>query len=99
MKSRQIILAALIGFVLGALSGWYLATLRAQVAILSGPYSDNYGPAHSAITEAKAKLQTGDTNVFEQLSAAELQIEHAQRWTKRFLGEQVGPTNVNQPFR
>ena len=60
---------------------------QARVAVLSGPYSDNYGPALSAIADAKAKLQAGDTNVMEQLHTADVQIRAAQDWSRRFLGQ------------
>jgi hypothetical protein len=36
-----------------------------------GPYSDNYGPALSAIEDSKAKLRAGDTDIKEQLQTAE----------------------------
>jgi hypothetical protein len=84
MKSSLGIFAAL---VIGALVGWYLGRLQTRAAILSGPYSDNYGPALAAISEAKSKLQSGDTNLFEHLSAAEFQIKEAQEWSQRFLGQ------------
>jgi hypothetical protein len=77
----------LVGVVIGAAGGWFVARQQARVAVLSGPYSDNYGPALSAIADAKAKLHAGDTNVMEQLKTADTQIRAAQDWSRRFLGQ------------
>lgn len=57
---------------------------------LNGAY--NYGPALSAITKAKAKLQGGDTNVMEQLQVAETQIRAAQIWSRGFIGHTYDDT-------
>lgn len=86
MKPIAIIIALVVGLAVGFWAGSYLAGQRARGAILSGPYSDNYGPALSAIADAKAKLHAGDTNVMEQLQTAETQITAAQEWSRRFLG-------------
>jgi hypothetical protein len=86
-SNRRTFAGLVIGVAIGAVGGWFVASLRARVAMLSGPYSDNYGPALAAIAEAKAKLQAGDTNVAEQLKAAEAEIRAAQDWSRRFLGE------------
>lgn len=75
----------LVGLAIGAAGGWFVARQQARVAVLSGPYSDNYGPALSAIAEAKTKLQAGDTNVMEQFQRADAQIRAAQDWSRRFL--------------
>ncbi len=83
----------------GGLIGYLIAREQARVAVLSGPYSDNYEPALLAIGEAKAKLQAGDTNVFKNLNEAEIQIMQAQRWTRRFLGQPDSATNRSQPIR
>jgi len=78
----------LVGVAIGAAGGWFIASQQARVAVLSGPYSDNFGPALSAIADAKAKLRVGDTNVWEQLQAADAQIRAAQSWSQRFLGQE-----------
>lgn len=82
MKSARTIVALLIGLVLGT----FVAGHWARVAVLSGPYSDNYGPARTEIAHAVAKLKAGDTNVIEHLTAADAEIERAQQWSRRFLG-------------
>jgi hypothetical protein len=87
MKPVAIFIPLVIGLAVGFSAGWFLAGQRACVAVRSGPYSDNYGPALSAIADAKAKLHAGDTNVMEQLQAAEAQITAAQEWSRRFLGQ------------
>jgi hypothetical protein len=98
MKLAQILLGCSLGFVLGAWGGYRFAALRAETALIAGPASDNYPPALAAISEAKAKLASGDTNVIEQLQAAQNQIEKAQEWTRRFLGQPEGGANGSQPF-
>jgi hypothetical protein len=95
MKLGQIILGVLIG----AVGGWLVAREQSRVALIGGPYSDNYQPALAAIAEAKSKIQSGDTNVVENLNVAQVQIEQAQQWTRRFLGQQDGAPNGNQPSR
>jgi len=95
MKKGTLILAAAIG----ALVGWFFSRHLAHMAVVSGPYSDNYGPALSAIGDAKAKLQSGDTNVLPELSKAEDQIRQAQQWSRKFLGEPEGAANRSQPVR
>jgi hypothetical protein len=87
MKPVPITVTFLLGLVLGWFAGSFNAKQGARVAVLSGPYSDNYGPALSAIADAKAKLQAGDTNVMEQLQTADAQIRAAQDWSRRFLGQ------------
>jgi hypothetical protein len=87
MKPIAIIIALVAGLAVGFWAGSFLAGQRARVAVLSGPYSDNYGPALSAIADAKAKLHAGDTNVIEQLETADAQIRAAQEWSRRFLGQ------------
>ena len=79
------------------MGGWLCANHFTHVAMLSGPYSDNYAPALSAIAEARTKLQSGDTNVFSQLDAAQKHIEQAQQWTRRFLGQPDGAADRSQP--
>ena len=87
MSHARTFTGLLVGVVIGAAGGWFIASQRARVAVLSGPYSDNYGPALSAIADAKAKLHAGDTNVLQQLQTAETQIRAAQDWSRRFLGQ------------
>ena len=86
MKLAQIILSLVLGVVLGAVAGSFLARERARVAILSGPYSDNYGPARAELAKATEKLRFGNTNVLEHITAADAQIEKAQNWARRFVG-------------
>jgi uncharacterized membrane protein len=76
----------LVGIAIGVGGVWFVVRQQGRIAVLSGPYSDNYGPALSAIADAKAKLHAGDTNIIEQLQTAEIQIRAAQDWSKRFLG-------------
>jgi len=87
MKPITIIIVFVIGLAVGFSAGSFLAGQHARSAILSGPYSDNYGPALSAIADAKAKMHAGDTNITEQLQTAETQIRAAQDWSRRFLGQ------------
>ena len=87
MSHARTFTGLLVGVVIGAAGGWFIASRQARLAVLSGPYSDNYGPALSAIADAKAKLHAGDTNVIEQLETADAQIRAAQEWSRRFLGQ------------
>src|SRR5882724_4102289 len=99
IKIGQIILALVIGIVIGTLGGLRLATFQAQMAILAGPYSDNYEPALAAISEAKVKLQSGDTNVVKYLNSAQSEIEKAQQWSRRFLGRKGDQANDPESHR
>ena len=89
----------LFGVVLGALVGWLLARQQARAAVMSGPFSDNYGPALSAIAEARAVIGTGDVNILKHLDTARVEIERAQKWTERFLGQPASAANGSQPVR
>lgn len=60
-----VIVAVAIGLLGGWYGGWCFAKTADRAALLSGPYSDNFGPALRAIAEAKAKLQSRDTNVLQ----------------------------------
>ena len=86
MKPAAII-ALVLGLAVGFKAGSLLERQRARGAILSGPYSDNFIPALSAITNAKAKVDGGDSNVLEQLQIAETQIRAAVTWSRRFFGD------------
>src|ERR1051325_8154056 len=86
MKRIAIIIALSISLTVGFCAGSFFARLRARAAVLSGPYSDNYGPALAAIADAKAKVHGGDTKVLEPLQTAETHIQAAQTWSRRFLG-------------
>ncbi len=99
MKTALVIIAFLIGIVVGAMAGSFLAEQSARVAVLSGPYSDNYAPALHSITNARAKLQAGDTNVIEHLNEAEAHVREAQSWARKFLGQRKGAANGSQPIR
>ncbi len=92
-------LGVVVGLLLGALGGYFVAREQARVALIGGPYSDNYQPALAAIAEAQAKIRSGDTNVLESLNVAQDQIEQAQQWTRRFLGQPDGAANGSQPIR
>ncbi len=87
MKPAPIIIALLLGILIGALGGLFYARAHARAAVIGGPDSDNYPPALAAIAEAKAKLLAGDKNVIEHLDEAESEIKQAQEWTRRFLGQ------------
>lgn len=86
MAKARIATAFLIGGVTGGVIAWLMATQQAKVAVFAGPYSDNYGPALTAIAEAKVRLNPGDTDVLRHLLVAEDQIRAAQRWSEWFLG-------------
>ena len=86
MKPGQIMLGFAVGVILGGLGGCFFEREQTRGALIGGPYSDDYLPALAAIDEAKAKIQSGDTNVMQQLETIRTGIEHAQRWTVRFLG-------------
>jgi len=92
MKPLALIIAIVTGLAVGFWTGSFHARQQAWAAVLSGPYSDNYVPALSAIADAKAKLQSGETNVMEQLQTAETQIKAAQEWSEHFLGQT--PDNI-----
>jgi hypothetical protein len=89
----------MIGIVLGLLGGWLMAREQARVAIIGGPDSDNYPQSLSAIAEAKAKIQAGDTNILTQLDKAEAEIRQAQQWTRRFIGQPDGAASGSQMIR
>ena len=91
MKSARSVITLILGFALGALVGSFIAREQARVAVLSGPSSDNYGPARSEIAQAVTKLRAGDTNVIDHLTAADAQIRQAQQWSERFLGQEHAP--------
>jgi 3-deoxy-D-manno-octulosonic-acid transferase len=99
MKAAQITVAFIIGILIGAVCGNFLGRTSARVAVLSGPYSDNFQPALAALGEAKAKIQAGDTNVLNNLREAEAQIIQAQRWSERFVGNVKAAANSNQQMR
>ena len=99
MKPGQVMLGLLIGATFGVLVGWFFARGQARVDVMSGPYSDNFDPALEAIAQTREKLQSGDTNVFEHLNAAQAQIQRAQKWTEWFLGQPDGAANGSQPIR
>src|SRR5436309_11190311 len=102
MKPGQTMLGLLglvLSVMLGASGACYAAREQARLALIAGHYSDNYPPALAAIAEAKAKIQAGNTNVLENLNVAQDQIEQAQQWTRRLLGQQDGPANGSQPVR
>ena len=84
MKPNAII-TLLIGLLVGFWAGSFFAGQRARAAVLSGPYSDNFGPARTELAQAITKLRSGNTNVFEHLTAADGQIERAQQWSRHFL--------------
>ncbi len=86
MKPVISVLAILAALVVGGLVGLLWARQQVRVAVLSGPYSDNYGPARAEISRAINKLRSGDTNVIDHLSAADAQIQRAQDWASRFVG-------------
>ena len=84
MKSGLGIFAALL---VGAFIGGFVAKMQSRAAVLSGPYSDNFGPALRAIADAETKLHSGNTNVFAELDTVQTQIKQAEAWTKQFLGQ------------
>jgi hypothetical protein len=88
MKPARIIVALIIGVVLGWFAGSFIARERARVAVIAGPDSDNYRQARSELADALEKLRSGNTNVIGHLTAADAQIEKAQQWTRRFLGRE-----------
>jgi hypothetical protein len=78
-----------LGLFVVALAFWLghsTATEYARVSIISGPYSDDYGPALQAIEEAKKKVQKGDAGVLNELEEAEHHLQKAQNWTRVYLG-------------
>jgi hypothetical protein len=77
------------GALVVALAFWLghsTATEYARVSIISGPYSDDYGPALQAIEEARKKIQKGDSGVLSDLQQAEYHLQKAQSWTRVYLG-------------
>jgi hypothetical protein len=71
MVQARAFASLVVGLAICAAGGWFIARGQASYAILMGPYSDNYGPALSAIEDCKAKLRAGDTDIKEQLQTAE----------------------------
>ena len=88
MKSARMIVALVAGFALGAGAGYFLAHQGARMAVLSGPYSDHYGPARAEIASALIRLRSCDPGVAAHLEAADAHIERSQRWARRFLGKE-----------
>jgi hypothetical protein len=88
IKPTRTLITLLVGLGIGAASGYFLGSQRARVAVLSGPYSDNYGPARTEMAHALTKLGAGDTNVIEHLRTADAQIKQAQEWTRRYVGQE-----------
>ncbi len=72
----------------GFVAGQWRATLQARVDVLSGPYSDDYGPALEAIATAKEKLEAGDSEITAELDRAQFHIENAQRWARSFIDQE-----------
>ena len=66
--------------------GHSTATEYARVSIISGPYTDDYGPALQAIEDARKKIQKGDSTALNELQSAEYHLQKAQRWTQVYLG-------------
>ena len=78
-----------IGACIIALAFWLghsTATEYARVSIISGPYTDDYGPALQAIEDARRKIQRGDVTALNELQEAEYHLQKAQRWTQVYLG-------------
>lgn len=78
------------GIILGGLAGSFYAKLNFQTDVLSGAYSDCFGPARTEIQTAMAELKNGNANVTEHLEAADLWIKKSQEWTVRFLDGKGG---------
>ncbi len=93
------LLGLVLSAIIGAVVGSYVAREQTRAALIAGPYSDNYPPALAAIAEAKARIQSGGTNVLDNLNVAQDQIEQAQQWTRRFLGQKDVAANRSQPLR
>jgi len=84
------------GALVVALAFWLghsTATEYARVSIISGPYSDDYGPALQAIEEARKKIEKGDPAVLNELQQAEQHLQKAQTWTQVYLGRKKASAN------
>jgi hypothetical protein len=84
------------GALVVALAFWLghsTATEYARVSIISGPYSDDYGPALQAIEEARKKIEKGDPAVLNELQQAEQHLQKAQTWTQVYLGRKKDSAN------
>lgn len=93
MKPVPTTITLVIGLAVGFWIGSFLAGQRARVAVLAGSHSDNFGPALQALAHAKAKLRSGDTNVTQQLQAAETQIRAARDCLGVFSDKQMKVTD------
>jgi hypothetical protein len=58
MNPGQFIGALFLGIVIGGLAGSFIVRQQARAAIISGPYSDNFGPARYEIGQTITKLRT-----------------------------------------
>lgn len=74
-----------VAIVVSFMAGYSLATSKARIAVLCGPYSDNFEPALAEIAAAKAKLAKGDTNVTKELDVVEGQLRRAKAWSEKFM--------------
>ncbi|MCZ7648146.1 MAG: hypothetical protein M5U26_23285 [Planctomycetota bacterium] len=89
MKAIVFFAGLLLGIVLGWFGGSRIAKENSRVEVLSGPYSDYFGPARGELSEAMQKLKAGDSNVLMHLEAADAWIEKSQVWTEHYLGNSL----------
>jgi hypothetical protein len=87
MKPVAMIVGLGVALALGFWAGSSLASFQARNAVLAGPYSDSFIPAHAQLDQAITKLTAGDTNIIEHLKAADDHIERAKQWSERFIGQ------------
>lgn len=78
-------------------SGHWLTKTGDRAAVLSGPYSDDYGPALRLVSQAKAKIATGDSSISQELDGIENHIERAQNWAYRFTSGTDDPFPRSEP--
>ena len=85
------VITTVVAFTLGLAIGWFVAYERAQVAILSGPYSDHYDPAISDLEKAMAALDGEDAEVREHIESAQEHIVASRDWARHYLGNDADP--------
>jgi hypothetical protein len=72
--------------------GHRLATIRAQVAITQGPWSDDVLPALHSVSSAKVKIHRGDTNILSELDQTEHHLERMSEWMQKWSQNSQQPT-------
>ena len=87
-------LAFFLALFLSFWAGHRMAAWQARMAVVCGPYSDDYGPALEALDTAKAKLARGEVNVIQELDQAALHVKNARTWAEKFIGHSAAASDA-----